>query len=174
MSLLREETGRGATAPEGIVQIARVEPDLTIAEVEVRHLGELHVGIRSTLIARAVHPEIVRVDESFGMREEDDSDLIRTETELIDHEDFTSTTDGTATVTHAELRGNHEDIVTLLPPAKRLHHPHRADVLTELIGTEFAFAVVVELPRCSDQGDDLFDRFVVRRRDLLPARNGAR
>jgi len=173
--LLRHEARRGTEEVVGNVEPASAELDLAVVEDEERRAREpvIVVGI-VVLVPSAVDPEIVVVLEPLGVRQEHDPHGERAETELAGVEHLTRPTDGPAPMTETELCRNDEDVVLRLLVAQLLEHRHRALALTETVRTQVALAVVVELAVAglADEREDLFDRRVVRRCDLVPARDG--
>ena len=112
-SALRNDTRRRTVVLVRIADRVRAEPDLAAVEVEARSVDEADIGIRIVeLVARTVDPEIVVVHEPFRVGQDHDADGKRAETELARgaHDDFASPTDGTTTMTDAELRGDDEDV----------------------------------------------------------------
>ncbi len=170
---LREERRSGAIAVVRADDPVDVEPNPAAAEVEERRERELALVIRPEFVAGAVDVEVVVVSEAFGVRQQHDADGESPETELVAGEDFACPANRTTAMLDAKLRRNDEDIITLLL-AEFLERGGRAVALLETVGTELAFAVVVELAAAGllDQIEHLLDGFAVRRGDLLPARDG--
>lgn len=174
-SVLRNEPGSRPAAVVGIGEPVRAELDLAAAEAEVRGVDEADNGIRIIeLVTRAVDPEVIVVHEPFRMGQDHDADGERAEAELVGGENLTSATNGTSTMTDAELRRNDENVVVLLLVAELLEHACRLGRLPETLGTELAVAVVVELAVTGllDHVEHLLHRLVVGRGDLLPLRDG--
>ncbi len=99
----------------------------------------------------------------------------RAEAELVGgEENLASATDGTSTMTDAELRRNDEDVVVFLLVAELLEHACRLGRLPETLGTELAVVVVVEVAGTGlpDHVEHLLHSLVVGRGDLLPLRDG--
>jgi len=101
-----------------------------------------------------------------------DADCEGAETELVGREDLTCPANRTALVTETELSRNDEDVVILLLVAELLEHLRRLGVLSQKRSSELAVTVVVELPFGPDHREHLLDRFAIRRRELLPLRDG--
>lgn len=171
---LRREPRRRAIVVIGTRHIAGAELHLAAIEVEEGSARELAVGTRSEFIARAVDQQIVVVHEPFRVGQDHDADGERAETELVAEQDFAHATDGATAVTQTELGRNDEDVVVLLLECELLEHGTGPRRLAELVFTEFAFAVVIELAvaRLLDRVDDLLHRFAVGRGHGFPFRDG--
>src|SRR5262249_2209594 len=126
------------------------------------------------LVAHAVDPEIVVVLQTLRMGQEHDANCERTETELAGVKHLTHPTDRTTPMTETELFRDDQDVVPRLLVSQLLETRLRALVLAETVRAGVALAVVVELtvPGLTDECEHSLNRFVVRRRDLLPARDG--
>jgi len=160
IDLLREEAGHRTEVAAREVNEVRDEPDLADAEVEVGRLGKVATGPRSEFVARAVHVQFLPTDEPFGMSENDGTDCETSETELVGHEDLTSPTDGLATVTHAELGRDDQD-VAILCFGDQIERVRRASVNPQLRRRDLTLTVVVERPGVGDLGVNELDRLAV-------------
>ena len=170
--LLREEGRRGTVELVGAVVPVGVELDLAAAEVEERREREVAIGIWRELVTSAVDVKLFPLNETFRMGEHHDADCEGSETELVGREDLTSPTHRTAPVTETELGRNDEDVEVLLLVAELLEHLRRLGVLSQVLRSELAVTVVVELPLGPDHREHLLDRFAIRRRERLPLRDG--
>lgn len=142
------------------------------AEVEDRSAEPARAAVRVVvLVAGAVHPQVVARGEPLRVRDEHRAHHEGTQPELVRVHDGTDTADAASRVALAELRGDDQDVTGLL-----LHelseHALRALGLAEPVGTEVALGVVVERARRLEDGEHALHGLVVRRRDLLPARDG--
>jgi hypothetical protein len=173
-SVLRNESRRGTVVVEGKVEPERAELDLAVAEAQARGEIEANIGIRIVeLVASAIDPEIVHVLQTIDVCQDHDADRERAEAGLARQEDLTSTTDGTSTMTDAELGSYHEDVVILLLVAELLEHGRRLHRLTQTLIVDLAVGVVVELAALLlDRIEHLLHGFAVGRRERLPLRDG--
>jgi len=101
-----------------------------------------------------------------------DADSEGTETELVGLEDLACPANRATAMPQTELGRNDEDVVVLLLVAELLEHLRRLRVLAQVLRSELAVTVVVELPLRRDHREHLLDRLAVRRRERLPLRNG--
>ena len=113
LQLLREEARGRAVEAAGVADPVRVELDPAEVGVEDRSAREDAIPNRCELVAGTVHVQLFPTDEPFGMSQDDGADHDASETELVGHEDLTSPTDGTATMAHAELGGDDQDVALL-------------------------------------------------------------
>jgi len=158
--LLREEAGHRTEEVERAANEARAEPDPAVAEAEAGRPGEAASGLRRELVAGTIHVQFLPTDEPFGMSENDGTDREASETELVGHEDLTSPTDGLATVTHAELGRDDQD-VALLRFGDQIERVRRASVNPQLRRRDLTLTVVVERPGVGDLGVNEMDRLAV-------------
>ncbi len=170
--LLRDEGRSGTVVLDGEVEPVGAELDLAAAEVEDRRAREVANGVRSELVTSAVDVELFPLNLAFGVGQQHDADCEGSETELVDLEDLACPANRTALVTETELGRNDEDVEVLLLVAELLEHLHRLGVLSQVLGSELAVTVVIELPLRRDHREHLLDRFTVGRRERLPLRNG--
>lgn len=168
----RDEGRSGTVALVGEVKPVGVELDLAVAEAEERRVREVAIGVRRELVTSAVDVELFPLNETFRVGEHHDADCEGSETELVSREDLTCPANRTAPVTETELCRNDEDVVILLLVAELLEHLHRLGVLSQVLRSELAVTVVVELPLRRDHRENLLDRFAIRRRERLPLRDG--
>ena len=160
IDLLREEPGhRTEAVARRDANEARDEPDPAV-EVEAGRPGEAAIGPRRELVAGTIHVQFLPTDEPFGMSENDGTDREASETELVGHEDLTSPTDGLATVTHAELGRDDQD-VALLRFGDQIERVRRASVNPQLRRRDLTLTVVVERPGVGDLGVNEMDRLAV-------------
>jgi len=169
--LLNEPRGR-AIAPTDTAHPVGAELDLAAVEVEERRVREVAIGVRSELVTSAVDVKLFPLNLAFGVGQQHDADCEGSEAELVGREDLTCPAHRTALVTETELGRNDEDVEVLLLVAELLEHLHRLGVLSQVLRSELAVAVVVELPLRRDHREHLLDRFTIRRRERLPLRNG--
>lgn len=160
VDLLREEAGHRTEEAERADNEVRVEPDLAAVEAEAGRLGEDAVGLRRELVAGTIHVQFLPTDEPFGMSENDGTDRETSETELVDHEDLASPTDGLAAMAHAELGRDDQD-VALLRFGDQIESVRRASVNPQLRRRDLALTVVVERPGVGDLGVNELDRLAV-------------
>ncbi len=158
--LLREEAGRRAIAGTGIADPVGVELDLAAVEVEVRRAVEPAIGLRTELVARTVGVQLLPADEPLRVRQRDGSDDQRAEAKLVGHELLASPANRLATVAKPKLSGDDQD-VALLDFSDLSHRFGGADGNPKLCRRDLAFAVVVELPRGRDLGQDQADSSAV-------------
>ncbi len=170
--LLRDKGRSGTIVPAGAAAPAGAEPDPAAAEAEERREREVAIGVRRELVTSAVDVELFPLNLAFGVGQQHDADCEGSETELVGREDLTCPAHRTALVTETELSRDDEDVVILLLVAELLEHLRRLGVLSQVLRSELAVTVVVELPLGPDHREHLLDRFAVRRRELLPLRNG--
>ena len=172
--LLREEGRRGTVVVVGIDEPVGAELHPVDAEAEERRVREVAIGLRSILVTGAVDVEIVVVHQPLRMSEQHDADGERTETVLVDLHDLACPANRATAMPQTELSRNDEDVVILLLVAERLEHLLRPGRLLEPIGTEFAFAPVLELAlaRLADLREHLLHGFAVGRGNRLPLRDG--
>ena len=171
-SRLREEGRSGTIVPVGVDVPAGAELDPAAVEVEERRAREVATGARGELVTSAVDVELFPLNETFRVGEHHDADCEGSETELVGREDLTCPAHRTALVTETELGRNDEDVEVLLLVAELLEHLHRLGVLSQVLRSELAVTVVVELPLRRDHCEHLLDRLTVGRRERLPLRNG--
>ena len=145
-STLRNEGGHRAIAAAGTRHAAGAELELVVAEAEERRLREVAIRIRSVLVAGAVGVQLLPADVAFRVDERHAAERERAEAELVRREALACATDGTATVAHAVLDGDDQD-VALLHFGDQVERVERASRLLQVTGPRFAFAVVVEVPR---------------------------
>jgi len=170
--LLREEGRSGTIVPAGVAEPVGVELDLAVVEVEERREREAAIGVRRELVTSAVDVELFPLNVAFGVGQQHDADSEGTETELVGHEDLASPTNRTALVTETELTRNDEDVVILLLVAELLEHLHRLGMLSQVLRSELAVTVVVELSLRRDHRDHLLDGLTIGRCERLPLRDG--
>ena len=158
--------------PVGVDVPAGAELDPAAVEVEERRAREVATGARGELVTSAVDVELFPLNETFRVGEHHDADCEGSETELVGREDLTCPADRTAPVTKTELCRNDEDVEVLLLVAELLEHLHRLGVLSQVLRSELAVTVVVELPLRRDHREHLLDGLTVGRRERLPLRDG--
>lgn len=168
---LREEAGDGAEALVRVVEIARAELEPVVVEVAVRGPREDAVSSRSELVAREIGVKLLPAYFLFWVRQVHDQPGKGSDAELVGRERLTSTTDGLAAMTHAELRVDHDQIVAFLLRGELVPHLDGTCELAQVLGPELAIAVVVDGALGCELRENEFDRFAVGRGDLLPKRN---
>ena len=161
----------------GVVAPVGGELDLGAAEAEaveaeLQREREVAIGVRRELVTSAVDVELFPLNETFRVGKQHDADGEYTESALVGREDLTCPANRTAPVTETELCRNDEDVVILLLVAELLEHLHRLGVLSQVLRSELAVTVVVELPLRRDHCEHLIDGLTVGRRERLPLRDG--
>ena len=161
----------------GVVAPVGEELDLGAAEAEaveaeLQREREVAIGVRRELVTSAVDVELFPLNETFRVGKQHDADGEYTESALVGREDLTCPANRTAPVTETELCRNDEDVVILLLVAELLEHLHRLGVLSQVLRSELAVTVVVELPLRRDHCEHLIDGLTVGRRERLPLRDG--
>lgn len=170
--LLREEGRSGTEELVGRDEPDGMELDLAAVEVEDRRVREAASGIRSELVTGAVDVELFPLNLAFGVGQQHDADCEGSEAELVGRKDLTCPANRATAMPQTELGRNDEDVEVLLLVAELLEHLHRLGVLPEVLRSELAVTVVVELPLRRDHREYLLDRFTVGRGHRLPLRNG--
>ena len=155
-SLLRDNPpGRRPIELVGMDDALRVEPDPAAAEEEVRRVIPADLRIRIVaLVARQIHPEVVVVDEPLGVRQQHAAARHRAVAELNRHarldierprrKHHANPANRATAMPHADLTVVDQDVARLLLPDE-LQSGDRTGVLPQAVGTELAFAPVLEL-----------------------------
>ncbi len=150
-----------------------VETDPVDGEAaEERRAREAAKAARSELVTRAVDVQLFPPNFAFRVGQQHDADSEGTETELVGLEDLACPANRATAIPETELGRNDEDVVILLLVAELLEHLRRLRVLAQVLRSEPAVTVVVELPLRRDHREHLLERLAVGRGDLLPPRNG--
>ena len=155
--LLREEAGRRAKALVSTADPDRAEPDLAVVEAEVRSEREAAIPAKKELVAGTIHVQFIPTEEPLGMSPNDGTDREASETELVGHEDLMSPTGGLATMAHAELGRDDQD-VALLRFGDQIERVRRASVNPQLRRRDLTLTVVVEQPGGGEIGVNELDR----------------
>lgn len=158
----------------GIVDRFRGECEQPVLEIQAGSLVEVAIGIGRELIACTVDPEIFGMLQTLRMGEKHATNGESTETELEAIHHLTSTTHGLTTMQLSELRRHDQDVAVRLLSLERLEDTNALGGLPELVGTELALVVVIEIAvaNLTQERKYFFQGFTVGGGDGLPPRNG--
>ena len=125
------------------------------------------------LVPGGVDPEVVVVPETVLVREQQNTDRERTETELVIGKHLESPANRASAMADAELERHNEHVAGLFLP-ELVPRGGRLGRLTEMVRAELPFAPVLELAAVgqTELVEDDLHRLAIGRGDELPARNG--
>ncbi len=145
-----EQLLRGKPARDGAIDLVRIadpvgaELDLADAEDHVRGLVSPTIGRGREVVAGQILVELLPADEPFGVGQRDGQPFERAGAELVADETLACPQDRLASVQHADLRGQADEVRLALRLPEAVKHLGRALGAPEVCGVHLRAAVVVE------------------------------